>query len=402
MPAVQLSRDTSTGQNKRTAFSSILGVILAVIAMAVPGVARADFPEADIPGSILAVELLYPSVKMISLHELNAVFDQAMVVDVRTPFEFDLVHISGSLSRPFSDDDDRDTTGELELLPGKSALVFTGNDIHDARPFKAALAARARGIASVAVYREGVLAWADAFAHKIQIMGSDGEIQEHLVDFAAFLDAAQRPGTLIIDIRNAWNRTWTPAIPGSLIQAIPMEAFLEAVQCRIWSEKSLLIFDSSGSRLPWLHRFLEAKGYDRVLFLDKGVQSLDFWTLASKNPDSTAISLDQERFHKFIMGPVLSDVHKRFMLLVVSVLHHENCAILKISDGVKTMGGTVTDLFDMAKVLAEDGHVRYMSATDFLVFRVDPRLAFKGAMKGKTWNEQVQNFLSPSEPGRSQ
>jgi len=222
------------------------------------------------------------------------------------------------------------------------------------------------------------------------------------VDFREFLDAAQRPGTLIIDIRNAWNRTRTPVIPGPPIQAIPMEAFLEAVQSRIWSEKSLLIFDSSGSRLPWLYRFLEAKGYDSVLFLDKGIQSLDFRTIASKTRDSTAISLDQERFHKFIMDPVLSDVHKRFMLLVVSVLHHENCAILKVSDGVKTMGRTVTDLFDMAEVLAAGGHVRYTSATDFLVFRVDPRLAFTGAMKGKAWNDRVQHFLWPSEPGRSQ
>ncbi|MFH1152819.1 MAG: rhodanese-like domain-containing protein [Pseudomonadota bacterium] len=394
------------GKAIRTMIQTLPGLIL--VMFAVTGtIVLAGVPEE--PPAPLAAGLLYPSVQTLSLRELGAVFDDALVVDVRTRFEFDTVHINGSVNQPLAGDDGRDTDTDMQALSRGKSLVFTGNDALDTRPFKAALAATLGGLSPVRVLALGVLAWTDAFPDRATLMGSSpavpGEIlpdavhRQHLLDPKDFMEAIPRPDALVIDIRNAHDRTQVPL--NAPLHPIPMEAFLEAVGCRVWSEKTLFILDSDNTRLAWLHRFLQAGGYDDVLFLNGGARTLgkDFPETGGK--DQQSISVDQDRLHRLLSDAVLSGAQKQFMILALTRITRENSAVMPLRDSAEAMGCSVTDLVAMADVLQTSGLVRYASSGDILVFRVDPGLAWKGVMKGKAWDEQVRIFRETAEPWRA-
>jgi rhodanese-related sulfurtransferase len=381
------------------------------------GPGRAEGSGTGAPGPSLNAALLFPSVHALNSRGLWAVFDDVRVVDVRTGFEFDVVHIQGSLNRPAPAPGDPGQDDRLKDLSGGTTLVFTGNDRHDTRPFRAALDAASRGISPVRVYADGVLAWADTFPDRAVLMGScpaaplamlpEEAHREKLIGYWQFLNALKEPNTLFIDIRSVYDRS---AIPLAFaVRAIPMEAFLEAVACRVWSEKTLVVLDRDDARLPWLHRFLLAGGYDDVLFLKGGTLALggilpevrpSARTPATDDQAPQPMAVDQDRLAGLLADPLLTGAQKRFLLLVISGLTHENYAVMPVEDTARALDCEETTLTSMADVLQTSGHVRYASSPGTLVFRVDPRLAWKGAMGGKAWERQTALFLETQQPWR--
>jgi rhodanese-related sulfurtransferase len=401
------------GHPARSCRPSLAGLTLAFLVLsAVQG--RADLPGPPGSASSLSAALLFPSVQTISLRELWNLFHEVRVVDVRTRFEFDVVHIRDSLHRPLSGDQTRDAGDGLADLARGTTLVFTGNDPHDTRPFTAALEALGQGI-PVRVNRQGVLAWTDAFPSRSVLMGScpaDPEAvlpnavhRRRLIGPGEFPGATGLPNTLCIDIRSAYDRA---PLPGRIpVRTIPMEAFLEAVGCRVWSEKTLILLDRDSSRLPWLHRFLQAAGYDDLLFLEGGTQALgaampEPGPGERKLPDDdkaeASVSVNQDRLAGLLSDAVLTEAQKRLMLLVLAGLVHENYAVMPIRGTAEAMACPATDLMAMADVLQTSGYVRYAASAEALVFRVDPGLAWKGP--GRDRENQARLFLDTAEPWR--
>ena len=83
--------------------------LITIFILAVPsyGVAAEDFP----------LRPYYPDVPFIGTSELLDVYDQAVVVDIRSSFEYDVARINKAILLPLTD---KDFAEKLEKLRGKT------------------------------------------------------------------------------------------------------------------------------------------------------------------------------------------------------------------------------------------------------------------------------------------
>lgn len=407
-------------------FLSRAGTCLgSVLALSIIVIAAADRQAVAEAGPVLGQErlaagLFFPSVRTLATRELKSRFQDVLFVDVRSRFEFDVVHITGSVSVPWTGNDD-----EFARLAGASqdkTLVLVGGDSGDTRPFRIALSPLFQGAARPRVYEAGVLAWIDACPEKTVFMGSlpadpgrvlpDQVHGKRLLDAEAFIRAAAGPGVLVIDVRNSFQPARALHFGSTVVQRISMEAFLEAAGCRIWSEKKLLVIDDDGSRLLWLHWFLQAGGYIDLGFLKGGAASLSSFREETAGGQDllrepmeaeaglSGITVDQPRLRRLLLDPVLTADQKQFLLLILTRLAFENCSILRIDETAGAMQVQPIAMRTMADVLKTSGLVLYSASGNSLVFRVDPELAWKGTMAGSQWKENLRIFTETADPWR--
>lgn len=221
----------------------------------------------------------FPHVETISVQALSQIYDTAVIVDVRTAIEFEVVKINAAVNVPYADGNIVPAVRRLTSESGGVPVVLVDNDRYSPRSFLAAGALVSAGIEHVRVLTEGVAGWLNAFPERSTLMGvtpmQNSQINldilyaRHQLDTAAFAEAAVSQRALVIDIRHPDNRSVIPEFEA--VKNIPMDAFLEGVGYRVWSERRLLFFDMDSARTRWLHLFLQANGYMDYAFLQNGV-----------------------------------------------------------------------------------------------------------------------------------
>ncbi len=234
-----------------------LALLVLIIPETCAQAGQTDSHNHPLPCNIISTSPFYPSVKTLSIKAFNTRLDDLFILDVRTRFEYDIIHIKGSfhLSRDKSDILISDSRIKTESLD--KPVVFVGNDSSDTRPYKSALSERFQEIPTFFVLEEGVLTWAEAFPEKSVLMEVTPADPEHilprashaknLLNLESFIEAASEPGALVIDARHLYaggNALIQLSVP---LQRLSVEALLEAASCGIWSEKQLLIFDDNGT-----------------------------------------------------------------------------------------------------------------------------------------------------------
>ena len=211
--------------------------LITIFILAVPsyGVAAEDFP----------LRPYYPDVPFIGTSELLDVYDQAVVVDIRSSFEYDVARINKAILLPLTD---KDFAEKLEKLRGKTEeepLVFYCNGHSCAKSYQAAQLAVSLGFKEVYTFDGGIFDWITAAPDKSTLMDetpartdriiTTGEFKNHQLTFEEFAQAAKLPNTVVIDIRDPFQRNTVPRIAG--IRNIPLDPLLDLVTSRIWTEK---------------------------------------------------------------------------------------------------------------------------------------------------------------------
>jgi rhodanese-related sulfurtransferase len=374
----------------------LTALCLALLCAALPGGAPPAFAQDDFP-----LRPFYPSVQVIDTETLLDIYADAIIVDVRSNFEFDVARINKAVNAPLAYGGILRILERLRAKDGSVPLVFYCNDPACSRAFRAAQEAVGEGWKNIYVYDAGVFAWIAAAPDKATLMGNSPASLErvispslhrkHLLEYPEFERQAYDSSALVIDIRDVYHRDYEPKLQS--IRNIPMESLLEAVTNRIWTEKRLLIFDSDGSQSRWLQYFLQANGYTDYHFLNGGVESLDHARQTRRvEVDSASVTFSQHQLQALLTGDHFNDLDRRLACFVAGRIRFDNYAMLDREEAEALLGVDQARLFAASDRLAAKGWLLYTRVNGSLVYRINPRLAWKGEMAGKVWMGRVREF----------
>ncbi len=257
---------------------TVLVPLLVLLLPALPALAE-EFP----------LRATYPQVKTISTAELAQKYDQAVIVDVRSEIEFEVGHIAKAKFIPVSAGT---FLSDLEKARPKNApapIAFYCNGHTCAKSYKAVEQAAAAGFGNVFCYDAGIFEWITTHPERATLMGqtpakkekliSESALKAKKIGYAQFAKKASEANSLIIDIREPFQRAKDPELPQnrllvlSGVRNIPSDRLVDLLKKGEFKEKQLLITDAVGKQVQWIQYYLEEQGYRNYFFLENGVLS---------------------------------------------------------------------------------------------------------------------------------
>lgn len=224
----------------------------------------------------------YPSVAVLETEELGRRFNDVVIVDVRSKFEFDTLHVLNArhlpLERSFGDQ-----VLAVAKETGKPVVLYcNGKTCHKA--YDAALAAMKARVPEVYVYDPGILDWARARPDLTVLLGRSPNKASDLISQDRFMARVLDPGefvrraeeaekTIVLDVRDLAQRD-IALFPfqerrATLDQRALLERIVEEAQR---ANKTLLVYDAVGKQVQWLQYYLERKGLRSYYFMRGGAQ----------------------------------------------------------------------------------------------------------------------------------
>ena len=274
----QIQRGKAQGMKKTRSMglAAALGVALVWGGLTVAQAAE-EFP--------LRAQYALVGVQPMDTAQLTQQRAQVVVVDVRSAYEFQTLHIDGAVSIPLTDSKFINEIKELSEKERKP-LVFYCNGTTCEKSYKAAADALAAGIKPVWVYDAGIFAWAKANPTQTLLLGKPMTSASQLIskaDFEAHLltpqeiDArlAKEPNAIVLDIRDSAQRAGI-----SLFQMKDIHVPLDSPKLQSWLEKAksenrpLFIIDATGHQVQWLQYVLQEQGLTHYWFVRGGARAL--------------------------------------------------------------------------------------------------------------------------------
>ena len=358
------------------------------------------------PATLLAqnnflLRSLYPAVKIISTEGLAERFDDVVLIDVRSAFEFEVMHIDTAVDLPL-------TTGQLAASLDKLArsraditLVLYCSDSTCSSAFEAAEIATNIGFKKVLVYDGGVKSWLDTYPEKTFLMGdrtahpyqvlSKQKHNDHLLSWQDFSAKAKMENSLVVDIRPRFVRHSSPLLND--IHSIEMDSLLEAVSNRIWTEKRLLIYDMGGEEVRLLHYFLQASGYVNYYFLQSGMDDVPLAErTVARDDNEMKLSINQDALSEILNDSLLSVTDIAYLNFLFSAVLYENHAVVDIEMLPEIFDLADGEIFNLSTWLAGNGFCYFTSYEHFYVYRLNPNLVWKGPMEGDLWATRLRDF----------
>jgi Predicted sulfurtransferase len=374
----------------------ILAAILLAVLVATPCKVFAASSDA------YPLRVYYPEVPWITTDDLLAGYDKTLVLDIRSKLEYDVAKINKAILLPVTSTDFGDKLEKIRAKQSDTPMAFYCNGHSCAKSYQAVQLALSLGFSNVFAYDGGIFDWIAAAPDKATLMGetparagriiSPLEYETHLLDFDAFAEKAAEKDTIVIDIRDPFQRDVIPAIDG--IRPIPLDPLLNLVVSRIWTEKQLLFFDAVGKQVQWLQYFLESYGYFDYAFLKGGVRSI------AKDPDklrpvieaNRTIVSNQEMLLKLTTDGRLDNSDRKVLSYLLANVKFNNYIVIDMTGSDKAVGVPRPLLLNSVKKLVRYRYATYMVMQDTLIVQVDPRLAWKGKPGGKVWQDKMAEF----------
>lgn len=259
-------------QSRETVSHSVrpLMGILAFIALFIQSVAYGndDFP----------IRALYPKAPVIELEDLHSKRDAVVIIDVRSSYEYDTLHIKSAINLSLSD---KNFINNLEDLRAKDKrpFVFYCNGHTCRKSYKATHKAQQAGFDNVFVFDAGIFDWTKAYPEDAVLLGktpvdpawllSKEKFHAHLLPPEQFADHVGND-SILIDIRDSLQRG---------LALFPMQQHsvpLDNTKLKVYVEraknenKTLLIYDAVGKQVKWLQYYLESENLSNYYFLKEG------------------------------------------------------------------------------------------------------------------------------------
>ncbi len=228
---------------------------------------------------------LYPDVRIITTDELRKRLDTSIIVDVRSRYEFDTLHIKGARNVPLHSPRFVEQIRQLSAEHPDKRIVFYCNGKTCRKSYKAARRAQKYDVKNVFAYDAGIFDWARAHPEQAVLLGkspvpadrliSRETFKAHLLEPEAFLEKAHQPGAIVIDIRDIRQREGISLLPPGQEQREPLdnEALRKHVELARKEGRPLLIYDAVGKQVRWLQYFLEQEGVKDYWFMRGGIKA---------------------------------------------------------------------------------------------------------------------------------
>jgi len=224
----------------------------------------------------------YPDVPIITTAELAKRFNDVWVIDVRSKFEYETLHIKDAVNIPLS------KTGFGEKVNAlrdkyKKPFVFYCNGKTCHKSYDAVLLAMRARVDGLYAYDAGVFDWAKANPDRTTLLGrtpirpdqliDDDMLKAHMLAPKAFSERAAA-NAVILDVRDRAQRD-SPLFPFKELRAqLDETAKIDAAINEAKSQKrTLLVYDQVGKQVQWLQYRFEDRGLKDYYFMEGGAQA---------------------------------------------------------------------------------------------------------------------------------
>ena len=238
-------------------------------------------PVANAANDEFPFRVRYPDVEVMTTAELGMRFNEVLVIDVRSKYEFDTLHVKDAVSVPLK-------TGFGDKMvqlrdKHKKPFVFYCNGKTCVKSYNAALLAAKARLDNIYAYDAGIFDWAKAQPEKTVLLGRSPIKPEDMIDkkrFQARLlepkDFAARVGdkSVVLDVRDRVQRD-TALFPfkeqrAQLDELKKIDVVIEDAKA---NKKTLLVYDQTGKQVEWFQYYLENKGVKDYYFMKGGAQA---------------------------------------------------------------------------------------------------------------------------------
>ena len=228
----------------------------------------------------------FPDIQTIEKNELLNRFNDVVIVDTRSKYEFETLRIKGAVNIPVSN---KSFLKKIKQLNNQSTkpIVFYCNGRSCYKSYKAAKKAKRAGINNVMAYDAGMFEWAKAYPQNAALLGkspinpasiiSSDKYKKHLISPNAFGKTAfdDKSRALILDIRDSEQRAagiglflgkehWA-----SIENPSRISNYIKKAQA---NKQPIYIYDEVGKQVRWLQYALEDLNVKNYYFMDKGAR----------------------------------------------------------------------------------------------------------------------------------
>lgn len=235
--------------------------------------ADAKFPERD----------KFPNVKYIELQQLYEKKDNVLIVDTRSKYEYNTLHIRNAVNVPVSALDFSSKIRDL-YNQHKKTIVFYCNGHSCVKSYNAVLKAKMYAkVDDTVAFDAGIFDWVTKYpeesvlleqapAKKEQLISKE-QFSKHLLKPKAFLKRSNDE-CIILDIRDSSQRTdhifagYEKSV--SLDDTLSLDQYIDQ---SLRTKKPLCVYDAVGGQVRWLQYYLERKKLKEYYFLDGGAKA---------------------------------------------------------------------------------------------------------------------------------
>jgi rhodanese-related sulfurtransferase len=269
-------------------FAPVLALLMALIAP------LAQATNGEFPG-----RAAYPDIKTMSVDELSNRLGSVIVVDARSKYEYDTIHITGAVNILVSK-----TSFEKEVRAlrehSKKPIVFYCNGHTCMKSYKAARRAMQAGIEDVYAFDAGIFDWTRAHPDKAALLGqspvrvneliSKKDFKKRLLEPEEFQKRVSRSNMLVLDVRSRLQRAGAGLFPfdekfASLDNKEKLDRYLTRARLE---GKTVLAYDAVGKQVRWFEYYLRKKGISNYYFMKGGADS--YITLLAKQQNSALVT----------------------------------------------------------------------------------------------------------------
>ncbi|MCG6887239.1 MAG: rhodanese-like domain-containing protein [Proteobacteria bacterium] len=227
---------------------------------------------------------IYLDTPYIELKQFEKEFDKVVIVDVRSAYEYQTLHIKNAVNIPLRS---KDFVAEMRILreknPKKKIITYC-NGKTCMKSYKAAAKCRTKGISNVVAFDAGIMDWAKADPDRSVLLGvspinpdrliSKKKFTDHLLSPETFFEQANSGRSLIVDVRDPLQRAGMPLFIGkeqraSLDDNNKLKLMIQRAKAE---NRTLYIYDEAGKQVRWLMYYLEDQDAQRYYFMKGGAK----------------------------------------------------------------------------------------------------------------------------------
>ena len=233
----------------------------------------------------------YSNTITISHSALKNNLEKYLIIDVRSAYEFNVLHINTAINIPITNLGFIPKIQTLRLKD-KRSIIFYCNGITCRKSYLANIQAQKSKIKNVITFDLGILPWAKLYPEQTSYFGKKSLPLDKLISKEKFDSHNLSPedfikkvnqNSLLIDIREPFQRQGSPL--NKLSIHAPINDFHNLLTTIKKQKSTLLIFDEVGKQIIWLQYLLEQQGITNYYFMSGGIEAYLAANLDKTYPD---------------------------------------------------------------------------------------------------------------------
>lgn len=248
---------------------TMVWLFVAVVLSTSASAAKSNFPH----------RTKFKDVNVIELNELHSKLADVIVVDVRSRYEFETLHIKGASNISLSSRDFADKLKQLRKGQNKTLVLYCNGGTCK-KSYKAVRKAKKGNIANVVAFDGGIYNWASTYPAQSVLLGHSPMRNDAFIDNKSFkgrmlvakdFETRMGPSAQVLDIRDRAQRD-TQLFPfkEKRAQLDEIDRLKTLVVQARQSGKTLLVYDKVGKQVRWFQYFLEKQGVRNYYFMKGG------------------------------------------------------------------------------------------------------------------------------------